>query len=294
MNAVTQLEQEWPLLAGRAFREALPRWQQRRRALRGFDSPRHLLRFLQSAGPEQTDPVLLALLALARTDRLAGRFVLQAILPALKRQVERLYRGPASFEELVELVLFYTWQAICCYPLPRRRHVAANLVLQVLHDTTREFDRPYRWRERVCPATTLELLNLHVRHGQLTAPSLPHDERLLAEAVEAGVIVGEDAQLILATRIDGVGLQLLAELHSLSYELLKKRRLRAEDALRAWLKRKEFVPKRGASVLTYGATPRSRTRPNRPRTRPHTRAEQGGRPRRRGVAPRPERRRRHA
>jgi hypothetical protein len=71
--------------------------------------------------------------------------------------------------------------------------------------------------------------------------------------------------------------------------------LRAEDALRAWLRRKEFVAKNGASVLTYGATSRWSPRPRRPRTRPHTRAEQGGRPRHRGVAPtRPQPGRRHA
>lgn len=295
MNAVTQLEQEWPQLAQRAVRDALPSWKQRRRALGAFQTGGQLLRFLHSARPEQTDPVLLALLALARTDRLAGRVALQAILPALKNHAAQLRCRADSLDEVWELLLFYAWQGICSYPLRRHSQVAANLELDVLHHTIREFNRADRRRERACPALTLELLNLHIRRRQLTAPSFPGDERLLAEAVAASVIAEEDAQLILDTRIDGVLLQLVAEAIDLPYWSLYKRRERAEAALRAWLQGKEFVQKNGASVLTYGATLRSRTRPSQPRTRPHTRAEQGGRPRRdRAPSTRPAYPRRHA
>jgi hypothetical protein len=295
MNAVTQLEQEWPFLAGRAFRDALPAWQERRRALRGFQNVRDLLRFLHAAPAQQTDPLLLALLALARRDRLAGRFVLQAILPALKNHAARLLRtGAASYDEVWELLLFHAWERICSYPLRRRSQVAANLELDVLQRIRRELHRAFRLREHACPALTLELLNLPARHRQFTAPTRAADERLLGDAIEAGVITAEDAQLILDTRIDGVPLRAAAEECGLTYTLLRQRRLRAEDALRAWLRRKEFVAKNGAPVLTYGATSRWWPRPSRPRTRPHTRAEQGGRPRRRGVAPTRPEPRRHA
>jgi hypothetical protein len=284
VNAVTQLENEWPHLLQRGLRDALAGWQSQRRVLHGFQAPAQLLRFLHAAAPEQTDPVLLALLTLASEDRLAGRFVLQAILPALKTHAARLRRGSASFEEVWELLLFYAWQAICCYPLRRRRsQVAANLVLQVLHDTTRELDRAAHWRERACPNTTLDILNLHVRWQQLTVPACAADEQLLADAVAAGVIVEDDAQLILDTRVDGVRLRLLASVLQLPYWVLVKRRERAEEALRAWLGRKEFVQEKAASVLTSGATSRSRTRPSRACTRPHDRVVRTGRPRRRAA-----------
>src|SRR5207249_270690 len=162
---------------------------------RRFDSGRRLLFFLNSSRPEETDVPLLALLSLAREDRVAGRLVLQAILPALKSQAERIAYEPRWRDEVWELLLFFAWQAVCAYPIERRRiRVAANLVLQVLHDTTREL-RPAslptvaspRSRSLACvllglPAVQLETLR-QADVGQASTVEQLGAEALLLSAV---------------------------------------------------------------------------------------------------------------
>ena len=117
MNTISALECEWRPLAQRALADALEGWQREQPALRRFGSPQQLLRFLHQAGPAETDGPLLALLTLARADQLPGRFLLQAILPALKAQARRLsHEDSGRREEVWELLLFYAWEAICSYP----------------------------------------------------------------------------------------------------------------------------------------------------------------------------------
>ena len=89
--------------------------------LRRFGTPQQLLVFLHAAPAEQTDAPLLALLALARRRRLAGRFA-AAGDPARPEGAGRAARHPAERrDELWELLLFFAWEAICSYPVERRR-----------------------------------------------------------------------------------------------------------------------------------------------------------------------------
>ena len=134
----------------RSLKDALPVWQARQPALRGFTSPQQLLRFLHNRSMEETNEPLLALLALARDDqlaerfRLAGRFLIQAMLPSLKSQAKRIVHPPEFRDEVWELLLFYAWEAILTYPIPSGARPATsgvNLVLQVLHNATRELRR---------------------------------------------------------------------------------------------------------------------------------------------------------
>ena len=272
-DPIRQLEREWQRLERRELAQALPAWAERHPELRRFSEPGQLLPFLHSARREESDPKLRALLSLARHDRLAGRFVLQAILPALKAQASRLRRGPASRDELWELLLFHAWEAICSYPLRRRHHqVAANLVLQVLHDTTRELSCPGRHRELAYPAAKIEFLAAE-QHRQSGSSMSAVDERLLESAVEAGVIAEHDAELIFDTRVEGIRLRLLASVFEVSYWSLVKRRERAEASIRAWLRPNTHVQKNASQVLTSRATSRSTTRQARDHTRPHGRVE---------------------
>jgi hypothetical protein len=74
---------------------------------------------------------------------------------------------------------------------------------------------------------------------------------ILASAVDAGVVTGPDAQLILDTRIAGHSLREAAERLGLPYERAKKRRQRSEARWATW--------------WTNGATPvpvRRRARPS--------------------------------
>jgi hypothetical protein len=149
-TVVDQLEREWPPLLHHRLASDFSRWRSAQPSLRRFEQPSQLLCFLHTAPSAATDEPLLALLILAQGDAAAGRFVLQAVLPALKAQAQRLTWRGVPHDELWELLLFYAWQAIRTYPVARRsRTVAANLVLQVLHDTTRELDAPPASRTRV-------------------------------------------------------------------------------------------------------------------------------------------------
>lgn len=249
---VAQLEQEWPLLARRELALALARWRASQPSLRRFHRSDDLLVFLHRATPEESDGPLLALLVLAAADRDAGRFVLQAILPALKAQARRLATRATPRDELWELLLFHAWEAICTYPTShRRRRVAANLVLQVLHDTSRELRRGSR-----VDATAADRApsprRARVPSARRAAPG-PPPRRFVRAAVTAGVIRRRDAALILCTRVRDSELRRLAQRSGVSYDALLKRRQRAEQALRSWPPLRADVRNRRPAVLTSTA-----------------------------------------
>ena len=214
-NAISQLDREWNAIVDRTVAAALQRWQQREPVLRPFSGPRQLLRFLHAAEMPDTNEPLLALLELAARDRLAGRVVLQAFLPALKTMSQRIIHPADRCDEVWELLFFFAWEAICGYPTAtRRRSVAANLVLQVLHDTTRELRN-----------------DKDVLTGR-TAVATGDSQALVLAAANSGVITHDDAELILRTRFDGERLRHVAEAERASYSALRMRRLRAEQRLR--------------------------------------------------------------
>jgi hypothetical protein len=263
-TVVDQLEQEWQPLVQHRLRSAFSRWRSAHPSLRRFERPSQLLRFLHTAPSAATDEPLLALLILARDDTAAGRFVLQAVLPALKAQAQRLARRRVPHDELWELLLFYAWQAIRTYPVARRsRTVAANLVLQVPHDTTRELDRcprPAHTRRR-CPAGDRAL--------PITAAACRRPRRsptrrafLVLAAVRANVISRRDATLILRSRFQDIPLRVLAEEADVPYQALLKRRQRAEQTLREWRRAQGNVRNRSQKVLTSSGHQRRR-RPER-------------------------------
>ena len=248
---VAQLEREWPLVARRELALALARWRARQPSLRRFQRPDDLLAFLHAAAPQESDGPLLALLVLATADRDAGRFVLQAILPALKAQARRLATRATPRDELWELLLFHAWDAICTYPTAHRRcRVAANLVLQVLHDTSRELRRGSR--VDATAANRAPSRGRGSRAARRAAPG-PPPRRLVRAAVAAGVIRRRDAALILCTRVRDSELRRLARSAGVSYDALLKRRQRAEQALRSWPPLRADVRNRRPAVLTSTA-----------------------------------------
>src|SRR5919201_3739656 len=93
LDVVVALEREWPALAP-ALATALREWRLREPELAAFSTPHLLVRFLQrfDADPDAKDAVLGALLRCTQRDALAGRVILQALLPGLKRLAERLIR----------------------------------------------------------------------------------------------------------------------------------------------------------------------------------------------------------
>ncbi len=156
-----------------------------------------------------------------------------------------------------ELLLFHAWEAICCYPLAtRRRRVAANLVLQVLHGTTRELRRDRRVREA---SASGEMLRSLPAEGASLGPGV--GEAAVLAAAAAGAITARDAELVLETRLEGTRLGPLARELGLSGAALYKRRRRAEQRLAQFLAADGDVQEAVLSDLISAEMTRPRPRP---------------------------------
>src|SRR5439155_3714184 len=100
-DPVTELEREWRALApGIAVR--LRGWQTQEPGLAPFSSAQLLVRYLQryDADLDAKDAALAALLRRAQTEPVAGRIILQALLPGLKRLAQPLIRNAQAREEV--------------------------------------------------------------------------------------------------------------------------------------------------------------------------------------------------
>lgn len=240
LSVVDTIETDWRRLRRSVLLERrYSCWREREPALCGLAGPVVLLRYLHAPGraSEDKDRVLCALLRQARVDPLAGRVVLQAILPGLKRIAGRTLIDVRELEELWSLLLAAAWARICGYPVERRpRRVAANLLLDTLSDALRELRKTSSAHARFMPAGRTpppppESASTHEEHDKDGGDV----EALLDSAVAAGALDREQADLILESRIDGVPLWLLAARASVPYNTLKLRRQRAERRLLVFL-----------------------------------------------------------
>ena len=217
-NALAQLDAEWNVIVDRAIAKSFARWQQEHSLLRRFSGPRHLIDSLHAAAVPDTDEPLLILLELASRDRLAGRVVLQAFLPALKALSQRIVYPVERSDEVWELLFFHAWKTIRTYPThKRRRSVAANLKFTVLRGTLRELHHPDDPTLPDRPQTAV-----------LTTDA----QELVLAAADSGLITHKDAELILRTRFHHEQLVQIADEHTASYTALRMRRIRAEQRLR--------------------------------------------------------------
>ena len=229
-DVVAALEREWAALAP-SLASALREWQQREHALAAFSTPQLVVRFLQrfDADLDAKDAALAALLRCTQTDPRAGRVVLQALLPGLKRLAERPIREPHARDEVWSTLLSAAWERMHNYPLVRRpKRIAANLLLD-----TRLAIRQEGERARRIAAGEPVLAEVPPRPRLLPYPP----EQPLRRAVDAGAISAEEAELIAQTRIDGRSLVELATEIGVPYDALRKRRERAERRLLLFLGR---------------------------------------------------------
>jgi DNA-directed RNA polymerase specialized sigma24 family protein len=223
---IARLERDWRReLASVELACHLRQWQAIEPTLRAFSDPVAVLRFLRRSAPgERQDRVLRALVSRAGADAVAGRLVLHALLPGLKRLSARLLVDTRDQEELWSTLLACAWQRIRGYPVERRpRRVAANVLLDTLHDAVAAHRRAVRDRAEldVVPAWLAP-----------TRPQADSDiEAVTERAIRAGAITAAEAELILCTRIDGVSLASLARSEGVSYDALRVRRRRAERRL---------------------------------------------------------------
>jgi hypothetical protein len=238
-DPVSSLSRDWQLLVCGPLPARLRAWAVEEPALAPFaGEPARLIAFLRGpAAPAAKDELLQALVRVAAQEPLAARVVLEAITPGLTRLAERIIFDARDRDELWALLLGHAWQQIRRYPLTRRpRRIAANLLLETRRAALGEFMRERRRRReppphQVSPAATSD-------SGDV--------EALLGQAVAAGALTDEEAELILRTRIDRVPLAQLAAQAGLGYHTLNVRRLRAERRLLVFLDR----PRTGRSRMS--------------------------------------------
>jgi hypothetical protein len=178
------------------------------------------------------DALLRAFVEAYQTERRPHRSA-QLLLGALQPGLSRLFhqhagRWPGLEDaELWGLIVASFLEVVSSYRLSRRPdRIAKNLLMDTLR-------RTLRW--------------LHGHHGH-NAPPRPRRARadgtidateampFVQALVRGGIVNGGDAAILLATRIVGERLPVLAQKRGKSYEALRKRRQRAEQAIRRHLR----------------------------------------------------------
>lgn len=187
-----------------------------------------LVRFMRRpAKPAEKDAVLCALLGWAKREPAGARVALETIRPGLLNMAGRLLSDTRDADELWAVIVAALWEGIREYPLlRRRRRVAANLLLDAMHRTLVVLGRESEWR------------SMWVGWDEKTpAPEVVESDidELLEGAVRACAISADEAEVICASRIDGVPLADLARSAGASYNTMKLRRQRAERRLLMFL-----------------------------------------------------------
>lgn len=222
-DLVTQLNHDWTTTQ----RRPTSRWASEP-LLRQARTCGQLIDLIRQLPSADADPHLLALARLAHHDELAARTLLQCVLPGLVGIISRTARAIPDRDERTATVLAHAWRRIRTYPTARRTtKVAANLLLDTLHDTT----RPLRLRR----PTEISEPEPRPQHG--TPPDEARSDidtdlhHLLTDALARRLITIDDHQLIYATRIHGIGLDQLAAQQRRHPGHLRRRRRQAEAAL---------------------------------------------------------------
>jgi hypothetical protein len=147
------------------------------------------------------------------------------VLPALRRAAVPLAHAvPGKAADLEAEMLAGLVEAIGTVPGSAER-LAARLVWPAVRAGHRFVRRERGWRTWEAP------------HASLAAPqrSPSHPDLVLEAAVQAGVLSAGAAELVGETRVGGVPLRVLARQWGVSYQGLRRRRIRSEPALIAWL-----------------------------------------------------------
>lgn len=212
----SRLNREWALLCDSAAgRRAVRAWAipSRHRPALGelgdVDGLNPAVQLLQSAAvsPRTRDAILVGLLERAQDgDQLAGRVVLQTMLPGAVRIAQAITRRPdvGDRDEAFALVLAALWQVIATYPVTRRREkVPANLYLDTLALVRRGHTSSSHRAALVFPERSYADIKAAFEPGQLDAGQDdlvgPADAQLctvLAWAVRSSVVRLEEARLL--------------------------------------------------------------------------------------------------
>ncbi|ACZ32433.1 hypothetical protein Xcel_3434 (plasmid) [Xylanimonas cellulosilytica DSM 15894] len=140
-----QLTQEWARLHSLpTTHTTVRRWTRTEPALAGLARPGDIVDAIDAGDNARKNELLLALLRLFQSgQQLAGRTVLQALLPKLARIAMSAVPESANQGDFVEdsrhLTIAEFWEVAATYPVARRtERVASNLALDTLNRVTRQ------------------------------------------------------------------------------------------------------------------------------------------------------------
>jgi hypothetical protein len=179
-------------------------------------------------GVERTDDaILLALVELSRSDELAGRIVLQHLLPALIVKAHR-YRCFHDRSDPIAMIVPAAWLTIRCYDVERRRHhVASSLISDAVFQA---FRRPLRARAGSEVVTAPSAFDDTPWHD---SPATAFDEFLavLRDAQREGVASSDLDLLRQLVRVGSPGV--VATQRNVTARTLRNHRRRAIDQVRS-------------------------------------------------------------
>jgi hypothetical protein len=175
------------------------------------------------------DAILLALVELSRDDELAGRIVLQHLLPALVGQAKR-YRSFRDRSDPFALIVPAAWLALRTYDVERRRrHIASSLVSDAVFQAFRRQLRARASTEEICAPSAFDDRPFH------DGPASAVDEfvTLLRDARRAGVPACDLDLLRQLVRVGSPGA--VAEQRNVTPRTIRNHRDRAIDHVRTAL-----------------------------------------------------------
>jgi hypothetical protein len=240
MDPYTALTAEWIATAGgHSARQEIRSWAAFAPRLAGFATPAELVAAIGQPGHADRSCALLAdLLRLAGDDRLAGRAVLQAVLPGLRAAASRRWylsspSGPwSSPHGIATDAISVGWEAILRHGGQHHARPAAVLIRDV-EGRLRRIHR--RWHSET--ARTDELTDRAVELDLLPAEAHTpehHATTLIADALSSGVIDSQGAVLLVSVGVLGYSVaeteRHLRTTPGSAYRHLNK----ARTALRTW------------------------------------------------------------
>jgi hypothetical protein len=175
------------------------------------------------------DAILLALVELSESDELAGRIVLQHLLPALIAHGRR-YRSYKDRSDPMTQIVPAAWLAIRSYDVERRRrHVASSLISDAVFQA---FRRPLRARSATEEVTSPSSFTA-IAGPDGPATALDEFVTVLRDAAHAGVPTHHLDLLRQLVRVGSPGI--VAEQRDVTPRTVRNHRDRAVDHVRAAL-----------------------------------------------------------
>ena len=231
-TVIELLDREWAVLVGSPEASAaLSRWGEIEASLEVFKTMAELVAFVEcrSVDAVARDEVLGWLGTQAATDEMAARTLLQLLLPGAKALVARYRSSADCVEELTASVIADLYDRIRILPAGTRRSFLAPAVLgDVAKRLRRRTERGRRFAEvRLDDVDADGAASYELERGG-------HElEEILQWAASRGHLSWADAELIRLTRVAEVSVTRLSAISGEHPQTIRRRRLRAEQALAA-------------------------------------------------------------